>query len=128
MYVVQVTRYLNKILNNVITAVGIFTCSTKQFLPDCFIVTRHTHLKDPPQPPRCHAPLSNLFFCFFVLPRSSIVSELESLVPVICLLLSQSCELLREVRGASSLHHFRCHPNLLINIICTVKRNLGVLL
>ena len=122
MYVVQVTRYLNKILNNVITAVGIFTCSTKQFLPYCFIVTRHTYLKDPRQP------LSNLFFCLFVLPRSSIVSELESLVPVICLLLSQSCELLREVRGASSLHHFRCHPNLLINIICTVKRNLGVLL
>ena len=99
MYVVQVTRYLNKILNNVITAVGIFTCSTKQFLPDCFIVTRHTHLKDPPQPPRCHAPLSNLFFCFFVLPRSSIVSELESLVPVICLLSSQP--ILRVVtRGA----------------------------
>ena len=83
MYVVQVTRYLNKILNNVITAVGIFTCSTKQFLPYCFIVTRHTYLKDPRQP------LSNLFFCLFVLPRSFIVSELESLVPVIRLLSSQ---------------------------------------
>ena len=40
---------------------------------------------------RCYAPLSNPFLYSFLLPRSSIVSELlvESIVSVVCLLSSQ---------------------------------------
>ena len=38
---------------------------------------------------RWHAPLSNLFFYSLLLPRRSIVSELESIVSVVCLLSSQ---------------------------------------
>lgn len=38
---------------------------------------------------RCHAPFSNLFFYSFLLLHSSIVSELRSIVLVVCLLSTQ---------------------------------------